>query len=266
MDTTPTPTPTRNRSTAGWMSIAAVAALAVGLLAGPALASVVVPRAYPVVNGAATDTNPEHTISVTGSGKVTVIPDMATINLGVVTERTTAKAARQDAAAAMTRVVDAVRKLGIADKDITTANVSLNPVYDYPNNAAPKIRGYQMQNTISIKVRDLTKLSDVVDNSVAAGATTVDGISFDVADRTAAEAQARETAVKDAKTKADTLANGLGVRVTGVASVAESVSTPVWYQPTMAAGAAAGDKAAQTPVLPGSTDVVITVQVAFLIP
>jgi uncharacterized protein YggE len=264
MDTTPTPT--RNRSTAGWMSIAAVAALAVGLIAGPALAGVIAPHTYTVTPGAATDVTPDHTISVTGSGKVTVIPDMATINLGVVVERTTAKAAREAAAAAMTRVVEAVRKLGIADKDIATANVSLNPVYDYPNNAAPKIRGYQMQNTISITVRDLDKLSDVVDNTVAAGATTVNGISFDVADRTAAEAQAREAAVKDAKTKADTLANGLGVRITGVASVAESVSTPVWYEPSASRAGALSDKAAETPVLPGSTDVVITVQVAFLIP
>ena len=258
--------PTRNRSTAGWMSIAAVAALAVGLLAGPALASAIAPRTYTVTPGAATDGTPEHTVSVTGSGKVTVIPDMATINLGVVIERPTAKAAREAAAVAMTSVVDAVRSLGIADKDIATANVSLNPVYDYPNNAAPKIRGYQLQNTITITVRDLAKLSDLLDNSVVAGATTVNGISFDVADRTAAESQAREAAVKDAKTKADTLASGLGVRITGVASIAESVSTPVWYGGNIAPSAAAGDKAAQTPVLPGSTDVVITVQVAFLIP
>ncbi len=258
--------PNRTRSTAGWMSIAAVAALAVGLLAGPALAAVVAPRTYAVTPGAATDGTTDHTVSVTGSGKVTVIPDMATINLGVIIERPTAKAAREAAAAAMTSVVDAVRTLGIADKDIATANVSLNPVYDYPNNAAPKIRGYQLQNTITITVRDLTKLSDLLDNSVIAGATTVNGISFDVADRTAAEAQAREAAVKDAKTKADTLASGLGVRITGVASIAESVSTPVWYGANLAPSAAAGDKAAQTPVLPGSTDVVITVQVAFLIP
>ena len=259
MDTTPT----RNRSTAGWMSIAAVAALAVGLLAGPALAAVIAPRSNLVTTSAA-DQPAEHTISVAGSGKVTVIPDMGTIRLGVVVERKTAKDAREAAAAAMTRVVDAVRKLGIADKDIATANVSLNPVYDYPNNAAPKIRGYQLNNTITITVRDLAKISDVLDDGVAAGANSVDGISFDVADRAAAEAQAREAAVKDAKAKADTLANGLGVRITGVASVSESVSTPVWYGPYPSA--MAGDKAAETPVLPGSTDVVISVQVSFLIP
>ena len=260
MDTTPA----RNRSTAAWMSIAAVAALAVGLLAGPALAAVIAPRSYTVAPGAATDGTAEHTISVAGSGKVTVIPDMGTIRLGVVVERKTAKEAREAAAAAMTKVVDAVRKLGIADKDIATANVSLNPVYDYPANATPRIRGYQLNNTITITVRDLDKISDVLDDGVAAGANSVDGISFDVADRAAAEAQAREAAVKDAKAKADTLANGLGVRITGVASVSESVSTPIWYQPAF--GAVAADKAAETPVLPGSTDVVISVQVSFLIP
>lgn len=259
MDTSPT----GNRSTAGWMSIAAVAALAVGLIAGPTLANVVAPRTYPVVNGA-TDQPAEHTISVSGSGKVTVIPDMATIRLGVVIERKTAKEAREAAAAAMTRVVDAVRKLGIADKDIATANVSLNPVYDYPDNATPRIRGYQLNNTITITVRDLDKLSDVLDNSVTSGANSVDGISFDVADRTAAEAKAREAAVKDARAKADTLANGLGVRITGVASVSESVSMPPWYGPSYRAEAL--DKAADTPVLPGTTDVVIDVQVSFLIP
>jgi hypothetical protein len=259
MDTTPA----RNRSTAGWMSVAAVAALAVGLLAGPALAAVLAPRSNLVTTGAV-DQPAEHTISVAGSGKVTVIPDMGTIRLGVVVERKTAKDAREAAAAAMTRVVDAIRKLGIADKDIATANVSLNPVYDYPANATPKIRGYQLNNTITITVRDLAKISDVLDDGVAAGANSVDGISFDVADRAAAEAQAREAAVKDAKAKADTLANGLGVRITGVASVSESVSTPIWYEQSF--GAVAADKAAETPVLPGSTDVVISVQVSFLIP
>ena len=255
--------PTRNRSTAGWMSIAAVGALAVGLLAGPTLAAVIAPRTYPVVSGAG-DQPAEHTHSVAGSGKVAVIPDMATISLGVMIERPTAKAAREAAAAAMTKVVDAVRKLGIADKDIATANVSLNPVYDYPNNATPKIRGYQLNNTITIIVRDLDKVSDVLDNGITAGANSLNGISFDVADRAAAEAKAREAATKDARAKADVLANGLGVRIAGVASVSESVSTPVWYGPEY--GAAALDKAAETTVLPGSTEIVITIQVSFLIP
>ena len=166
----------------------------------------------------------------------------------------------------MTAVVDALRKLGIADKDIATTLVSLSPVYDYSNaGAAPKITGYQLANSVSVTVRDLSKLSDVLDNGMAAGANNVDGISFDVADRTAAEAKAREAAITDARAKANTYAKGLSISIIGVASVTESVSTPVWYQPNYAAGAPS-DKGSNTPVLPGSTDVVITVQVAFLIP
>jgi uncharacterized protein YggE len=240
-------------------------ALLVGLVAGPVLAGALAPRTYLATNGA-TDQTPEHTISVAGTGKVTVVPDMATIHLGVVTERPTAKDARAAAADSMTKVVAAIKALGIPDKDIATASVSLNPVYDYPTNAAPHIRGYQLQNTVTVTVRDLDKLSSVIDDSVAAGATSVDGIAFDVADRPAAEARARDAAVKDAKAKADSLAAGLGVRINGVASVVESVTTPVWYGPSMAAAAPTADKSAATPVLPGSTDVTITVQVAFLIP
>jgi uncharacterized protein YggE len=257
------------RSGAPWIAIVAVAALAVGLIAGPVLASAGAPRGYAApVAGAAGDTTPQHTIAVTGSGKVTVTPDMATIQLGVAIQRQTAKAAREAAAAAMTKVVAAIRALGIDDKDITTAMVSLGPIYNYPNNASPVITGYQLSNAVSVKVRDLTKLSDVLDDGVAAGATTVDGVSFDVADRSAAETQARDAAVKDAKAKADTYAKGLGVTITGVASVTENVSTPIWYgnmYNSVAGGAA--DKAASpsTPGLPGSTDGTITVQVSFLI-
>lgn len=252
------------RRIGSWMAVTAIGGLLVGLLAGPVLAGALAPaRGYPVVTGAASDQPPEHTISVVGSGKVVVVPDMATIRLGISIEKPTAKAARDAAATSMTAIVAAIRKLGIDDKDIKTSVVSLGPVYDYPQNGTPKVRGYQLQNQITVTVRRLDAMSDVIDNAVAAGANSVDGISFDVADRAAAEASAREAAVRDAKAKADTLAAGVGVRITGVASMSESVSTPVWYGETFAGAAAPKDSS--TPVLPGSTDVVITVQVAFLI-
>ena len=180
----------------------------------------------------ATDQPPEHTIAVTGSGKVTVVPDLATINLGVLIERNTAKAARQAAAESMTQVVAAIKALGIDDKDIATSTISLQPVYNYNNNGGnPKIRGYQLQNAVTVTVRDLDKLGDVLDNSVVSGATQVNGITFDVADRTAAEAKAREAAVADAKAKADTLAKGVGVSITGVSSISETVIDPGLVRP-----------------------------------
>ena len=104
----------------------------------------------------------------------------------------------------------------------------------------------------------------MIEAVIDAGATTINGITFDVADRAAAEAQARDAAVADAKAKADTLANGLGVRIVGVASVSEQVSTPVWYGRSVA-GEALGAADASTPVMPGTTDVTIDVNVSFLI-
>ena len=140
--------------------------------------------------------------------------------------------------------------------------MSLGPVYDWRNNTQ-RIRAYQLTNIVTVTVRDLEKLGDVLDDGVTAGATSVEGITFDVADRNAAEAQAREAAVKDAKAKAETLATGVGVRITGVASMSESVSTPIWYDRQFAGAAVAEDAA--TPILAGSTDVTNSVSVTFLI-
>jgi len=254
------------RSSGIRLAVVAVAALAVGLIAGPVLAGVTAPRPYAAPNAAAGDTTPEHLITVGGEGKVTVTPDLAHVQLGVQVQKPTAKAARDAAATAMTSVVAAVKQLGVADRDIRTTQVSLNPVYDYPANATPLLRGYQLTNQVAVTVRDLSKLTDVVDNAVSAGATTVDGVSFDVADRTTIEAQARQAAAQDARAKADVYAQTLGLAITGVASVSEQVATPVWYAPSYASPVAgAGTDKAATPVQPGSTDVTITVQVSFLI-
>ena len=249
------------------LAFVAVVALAVGLAAGPVLAGVAGPGRAPVPAAATGDAAPpEHTISVTGEGTVTVAPNLAHVQLGVQVQKPTAKAARDAAAAAMAAVVAAVKKLGVADADIQTTQVSLAPLYDYPPNGSPTLRGYQLTNQATVTVRDLTQLPDVVDNAVAAGATSVDRISFDVADRTAAEAQARQAAALDARAKADVYAKTLGLAITGVASVSEQVATPVWYGKALApsAGSATDKAAVPTPVQAGATDVTVTVQVAFL--
>jgi uncharacterized protein YggE len=250
-------------STPSSLLVLVAGALLVGLAAGPVLGAVTAPQRVVYAAPSAEGDPADHTISVAGSGKVTVVPDMATINLGVLVQRDKAKSAREAGAEAMTRVIASLKAQGIDDKDIKTAWVSLNPVYDYQS-TTQRITGYQLQNTVTVTVRDLSKVSDVLDDSVIAGATTVNGISFDVADRTAAEAQARTAAMVDAKAKADTLASAAGVSITGVASISESVSTPIWYAPEMSAAGAAQDRAS-TPVMPGSTDVTISVSVSYLI-
>ena len=242
-----------------WLAVGVAAGLVVAAIASPAFA----PRP---IAGADPTTPPEHTITVDGSGKVVVVPDIADLRLGVSITKPTVKAARAQAAQAMTNVIAALKKLGIADKDIKTTNLSLQPVYTYPQNGgAPKLTGYTLSNSVDVTIRNLDVISDAIDDSLAAGATTMDGVSFVVEDPTAAQEQARKLAMDQAKAKAETLANSAGVRITGVSSISETTSAPpvpVPYQSL--AGGAAADVA--TPVQVGTNEVVVNVAVVYLIP
>ena len=203
-------------------TVVAALALIVGIVVGPIIAD---------NHASAADATgtPEHLIAVSGSGVVSVSPDTADVYLGVSVTRTTAKDARSAAATQMTAVVAAIKKLGIADKDIVTSGVNLNPVYDY-NNGTARLTGYQFSNNVKVTVRDLNKVAGLIDDSVAAGATTVNGVSFRLDDPKPVEAQARAAAMTDARTKADALAKAAGVQIKGVASISEtSVSSPVYY-------------------------------------
>jgi uncharacterized protein YggE len=242
------------------IAIATIAVLALGMITAPMLAG------SPRTTLAADPQPNEHVISVTGTGKVTIKPDVADVSLGVYVQRETAKAARDAAAEAMNNVLAALKNLGIADDDIKTSIVDLSPQYDY--NSGQRIIGWQITNIVSVHVRDLTKLADVIDGSVASGATTVSGVSFDVSDRATAENQARDAAVKDARSHADALAAAAGVTISGVRSISESsYSAPYpWYGVADASkGGAPGAPTVPTPIQPGTQDITISVTVDYLI-
>jgi uncharacterized protein YggE len=206
----------------------------------------------------------EHTITVAGTGRVVLTPDTADLRLGVTTTAATVKDARARAASAMTAVIAALRKLGIAQRDIRTTALTLQPVYDYSNGSnPPRLTGYTFSNGVAVTLRDLDLVASAVDDALGAGATSLDGVTFRVDDEAAAERQARESAMQEAKSKADALAEAAGVRITGVASIAET-SAPIAYPTYFAAGLAAARDVA-TPVEPGTTEVSISVSVAYLI-
>lgn len=239
--------------------------LAAGLATGLLIAAIASPAFAPRRTLAADTTTPaEHTIAVTGVGTVVTAPDVADLRLGVTFTRPTVRAARADAAAAMTKVIAALKALGIAENDIQTTNISLQPAYDYASNTnPPRITGYTLSNGVAVTVRDLDKVGDAIDNSLAAGATTFDGVSFRVDDPAKAQQQARTDAMTQARAHANTLAAAAGLAITGVASISETTAQtpyPVYY------GAAAGAaKDVATPVQVGTTDVTITVSVVYLI-
>jgi uncharacterized protein len=242
----------------GWLAVGLALGMLVAVLAGPLLST------KPALATDGTSTPPEHTISVAGTGKVVLSPDVADIRLGVSATARTVKAARQAAATSMTAVIAALRKLGIAEADIQTTTLSLQPTYDYSYNTnPPRLTGYVLSNAIAVTVRDIEKVGDAIDDALAAGATTLDGVGFRVADQASAEAQARTAAMTEAAAKAKTLADAAGVSIKGVASISETVAAipyPIYY-----AGAAAGAKDVQTPVQPGTSDVSVTVAVVYLI-
>ena len=164
-----------------------------------------------------------------GTGTVTIVPDVADLHVGVVIQRATVKEARAAAATAMDGVVKALRAAGVAEADIRTTTLSLQPVYDYNTNGkAPKITGYEMRNGVVATVRDLEKLADAVDGALVSGGSTLDGITFRVDDPTGAEGQARSQAMKQARAKADALASAAGVSIVGVASISEQSAPTPW--------------------------------------
>lgn len=253
------PTGSAARPRLGWLAVGAFAGLALAVAFGPALAM----RPAQAVDPA---TVPEHTISVSGIGRVTTTPDVADVRVGVMITRTKVRDAQAAAATAMQGVIAALKKAGIADKDIQTTSLSLQPVYDYSSNGnPPRLTGYQIVNAVQATVRKLDTISDVVDGALSSGATTLDGITFRVDDPATAEAQARDAAMKNARTKADALAKAAGVSITGVSSISEqsgSIPVPIPYL----AGGAAGDKAAaSTPIQVGTNEVDVTVSVVYLI-
>jgi uncharacterized protein YggE len=241
-----------------WLAVATAATALLLAASAPAFS----PRPSLAVDA----TPPEHTISVSGTGRVILAPDVADLRLGVLVQRTTVKAARADAAKAMTAVIAALKKVGIAEADIQTSGITLNPQYDYTNSSVPRLIGYQFSNTVAVTVRKLDVLGDAIDDALAAGATSLDSVRFRVDDETKAEAQARAAAMADAKAKATALASAAGVTIEGVSSITETIAPapyPVFYG---AAAGAAVDKAVATPVQVGTNEVTVSVAVVYLIP
>lgn len=205
------------------------------------------------------------TITVTGTGRSRVAPDVADLRLGVsLTARTVAEA-RAANAAAMQAVLASLRAAGVADRDIRTENLNLNPVYDYSRSEQPPpLVGYSHANTVVVTVRDLASIAAAIDGALAAGATSLDGLTFRVDDPTEAERAARAAAVEDARAKAETLAAAAGVGITGVQEIAEVAG----HGPPLPIAFRKAELAAQdavTPVEAGQSEIAVSVSVTFRI-
>jgi uncharacterized protein len=217
-------------------------------------------RPGPAAGAPTTDSEPAaHTITVSASGSVTLVPDVARVGVGVSATKSTVKLARNAVGTTMNKIITSLKALGIDEKDIKTTSIDLSP--QYGNGSNPKIVGYRMSEQLQVTVRDLDKAGDVVDTATAKGANEVNGLWFDVSDPAKAMDDARAAAIAQARTSAQAMASAAGVSLGAVVSIAESSATSP--QPYAYLGAAIRDAA--TPVQPGTQDVQATVTVVFAI-
>ncbi len=204
---------------------------------------------------------PETTITLMGRGSIEQPPDVAMINVGVQVEAKTAAEAMAQQATNMNGVFAAVKAAGIADRDMLTGDMSLNPAYEYPNNARPHLTGYQASNSITIKVRKLDTLGKTLDAVVKGGGNTINGISFSVDQPDKFQNEARVEAIKDAAAKAELYAKAVGYKVKRIVTISEQEFYP---QPPMPVMMRMQDMAAaSTPIAAGEVSLVQTVNVVF---
>ncbi|HEX6364216.1 MAG TPA: SIMPL domain-containing protein, partial [Albitalea sp.] len=142
-------------------------------------------------------------LNVSAQGEAKRVPDIARMSTGVVTRAADANAAMRANAEQMAKVVAAIKAAGIADKDVQTSGINLNPTYQYRENQPPTITGYEAHNTVSIVVRDIGKLGKILDQLAAVGANQINGPSFDVDQKEEALDEARQQAVAKAQARAE---------------------------------------------------------------
>ncbi len=203
-------------------------------------------------------------VSVSAQAEATRVPDIATVSAGVVTQAADANAAMQANAKQMDGVMRAIRDAGIAERDVQTSGITLNPQYRYAENQPPAITGYQASNTVSIKVRDIGKLGRVLDALVASGANQVYGPAFEIDKPEAAYDEARRAALAKAQARANMYAEALGMRVRRIVSIDEGGGfQPPMPMPMMAMGRAEKGVAYDTAVSPGESTLTANLNVVF---
>jgi uncharacterized protein YggE len=207
------------------------------------------------------------TVRATGDATVIVQPDLARVDIGVVSEAATAQAAAAQNAKQLTAVLAELKKVAGPGAQIETLNYWVNPKYRHGEGRAPAIVGYTATNTVRVTLSDLSKVSTIIDTATKSGANTIQGINFTLKDENAARAQALQPAARQARSSAESIASALGLRVIRVVSAEEGQQPPIrpFQERAMMAQAAMAD-APPTPVEPRSIEVhamvTVTLEVA----
>lgn len=206
-------------------------------------------------------------IVVTGHGETTARPDRATARVGATAQANDAAAAQNQVSQTISAAIEKIRSLGIPEQAIQSQGIDLSPVYSNPGSIAPsepRITGYRASSTLQVRIDDLTKIGPVIDAAVASGANQIQGVSFELKNDTSQRQSALRDAAQQARTKAEAIAQALGVALGPIQEVQEQGAAHMPIPYAMGAARASFD-AAQTPVQPGELTVSADLTVRFRI-
>jgi uncharacterized protein len=220
-----------------------------------------------------------NTISFNGEGKITAKPDVSVVNLSIVTEAPTSKAAQDDNSKKSDAVVNYLKAQGISDKDIKTTSYNIYPQYSSPKpcpltvgigypctNDTQKISSYQVNETIEVKIRSLDKVSGILDGVVSAGVNQVNNLGFQIDNPEKMKGEARDKAIADAKAKAVDLENKLGIRLGRIVNYSEGGNG--WVMPMFMKAESADGRGAPPPspaVPSGENEISVNVTITYQI-
>lgn len=233
------------------MRIAVIAALMIGAATLPSAA---------FAEAAITQTIAGTRLDINATGEVARVPDVAVISAGVVSRSNSASGALQETANRMQRVLAALRRAGVPDRDVQTSNVNLNPEYKYENNQPPQLVGYSATNNVTIRFRDIRNSGAILDALVAQGANQINGPSLTVDKPETALDEARTKAVSAGRARAELYARSLGMRVARLVAVNESGGN--FPSPPMPMFARA-ERDSSTPIEPGEQKLQVTLAMTF---
>jgi uncharacterized protein YggE len=202
-------------------------------------------------------------LDISATGEVTRIPDVAVISAGVVTRSSTATGAIQDAADRMGRVLAALKRAGIEDRDIQTSTLNLNPEYKYESNQPPQLVGYSATNQLTVRFRDIRNSGKILDALVGQGANQINGPNLTIDKPEAALDEARAKAVANGRARAELYARSLGMRIVRVVSVSEGGGNYPVPPPVPMYARAEMAQAADTKIEPGEQKLQVNLAMVF---
>ena len=233
------------------MRIAIIAALMIGAATLPSAAF-----AEPAITQTIAGTR----LDINATGEVARVPDVAVISAGVVSRSNSANGALQETANRMQRVLAALRRAGVQDRDVQTSNVNLSPEYKYENNQPPQLVGYSATNNVTIRFRDIRNSGAILDALVAQGVNQINGPSLTIDKPEAALDEARAKAVSAGRARAELYARSLGMRIARLVAVNESGGN--FPSPPMPMFARA-ERDSSTPIEPGEQKLQVTLAMTF---